>query len=126
MKPFQCGFKGSFLLSMIFLCAHGQLKFDADGNIIDDGLNLNIPAAPTVQKRPLVAKSKPQPLVAKSRPQPGRVVGNAETKGMCITMNIICIIDVKRTSMSFKIILCMFIYLQIQKPPKHLILKTRR
>ena len=64
MKPFQCGFKVSFLLSMIFLCVNGQLKFDADGNIIDDGLNLNIPAAPTVQKRPLVAKSKPLPLDA--------------------------------------------------------------
>ena len=90
MRPFQCAFKVSFLLSMIFLCAHSQLKFDADGNIIDDGLNLNIPAAPTVQKRPLVAKSKPQPLVAKSRPQPDRVVGNAETKGTCITIRIIC------------------------------------
>ena len=86
MKPFQCGFKVSFLLSMIFLCVNGQLKFDADGNIIDDGLNLNIPAAPTVQKRPLVAKSKPQPLVAKSRPQPDRVVGNAEEKGMYVTI----------------------------------------
>ena len=71
---------------MIFLCVNGQLKFDADGNIIDDGLNLNIPAAPTVQKRPLVAKSKPQPLVAKSRPQPDRVVGNAEEKGMYVTI----------------------------------------
>ena len=125
MKPIQCGFKVSFVLSMIFLCVHGQLKFDADGNIIDDGLNLNIPAAPTVQKIPLVAKSKPQPLVVKSRPQPDRVVGNAETKGMCIIMGIICIID-KRASMSFKIIFCIFFYLQIQTPPKHLILKTRR
>ena len=86
MKPSQCGFKVSFLLSMIFLCVNGQLKFDADGNIIDDGLNLNIPAAPTVQKRPLVAKSKPQPLLAKSRPQPDRVVGNAEEKGMYVTI----------------------------------------
>ena len=68
-----------YILCIIFTIAilhvECQLKFDADGNIVDDGLNLSVPSFPKDQK-------KLKPLVAKSRPKSERVKGDVAPKGM--------------------------------------------
>jgi len=62
-----------FLLSIALIVAilnvECQLKFDANGNIIDDGLNLNLPDLPKEPKRDQKYK------LAKNRPKSERVMG---------------------------------------------------
>ena len=79
--------QGLFLCCIIFttniLNAEGDLKFDAQGNIIDDGLNLDIPSLPNPNKDP--KKSKPLGGGKSNHllPQSDRVMANSAAKGFC-------------------------------------------
>ena len=78
MRLIQCVFVLGIILSIDILTVKGQLKFDAEGNIIDDGLNLNVPSFPKEQK-------KPKPMVEKSSkmiPKAYRVMDNPASKGI--------------------------------------------
>ena len=68
-----------FTIEILHNVVECQLKFDADGNIVDDGLNLQS-SFPKDQK-------KPKPLVAKSRPKSDRVKGDSAPKGIKYTRN---------------------------------------
>lgn len=69
MSLIQYVFLLSIALTVIILNVECQLKFDADGNILDDGLNLNLPELPKEPRRD--QKSK----LAKNRPKSERVMG---------------------------------------------------
>ena len=69
MSLIQYVFLLSIALTAIILNVECQLKFDADGNILDDGLNLNLPELPKEPRRD--QKSK----LAKNRPKSERVMG---------------------------------------------------
>ena len=78
MRLIQCVFIFGIVLSVYILTVECQLKFDAEGNIIDDGLNLNVPSFPKDQK-------KPKPMVEKSSrimPKSDRVMDNVASKGI--------------------------------------------
>ena len=78
MRLIQSVFIFGIVLSVDILTVECQLKFDAEGNIIDDGLNLNVPSFPKDQK-------KPKPMVEKSSrimPKSDRVMDNVASKGI--------------------------------------------
>jgi len=76
MRLIQCVCIFGIVLLIGILNVECQLKFDAEGNIIDDGLNLNVPSFPKDQK-------KPRPMVEKSSrlmPKSDRVIDNGASK----------------------------------------------
>ena len=78
MRLIQCVCIFGIVLLIGILNVECQLKFDAEGNIIDDGLNLNVPSFPKDQK-------KPRPMVEKSSrlmPKSDRVIDNGASKGI--------------------------------------------
>ena len=78
MRLIQSVFIFGIVLSVDILTVECQLKFDAEGNIIDDGLNLNVPSFPKDQKKlkPMVEKS------SRIMPKSDRVMDNVASKGI--------------------------------------------
>ena len=72
MKHFQIASIFCAIFAISVLQAKRQIKFDEDGHIVDDGLNL--PTFPKEIKRP-------KPLISKSRPNAERVKGGSAPKG---------------------------------------------
>ena len=72
MKHLQIASIFCAIFAISVLQAKRQIKFDGEGNIVDDGLNL-----PTFPKEPKI----PKPLISKSRPHSERVKGDSAPKG---------------------------------------------
>ena len=82
MRLIQGLFLFYIILTINILNAEGDLKFDAQGNIIDDGLNLNIPSLPKDLKDQ--KKSKPLGSAKSNRllPKSDRVMADSAAKGL--------------------------------------------
>ena len=78
MRLIQSVFIFGIVLSVDILTVECQLKFDAEGNIIDDGLNLNVPSFPKDQKKPKTMVEKSSRIMPKS----DRVMDNVASKGI--------------------------------------------
>ena len=74
MEHIQYAYIFCTIFTIVILNVECQLKFDADGNIVDDGLNL--PSSFSKDQK------KPRPLIVKSRPKSERVKGDIAPKGI--------------------------------------------
>ena len=74
----QCLLVFGIILIIDILSVNGQLKFDAEGNIIDDGLNLNVPSFPKEQKKPKAMVEKSSRMM----PKADKVMDSVGSKGM--------------------------------------------
>ena len=77
MRLTQGLFLFGFILSTTILNVEGDLKFDAQGNIIDDGLNLENDLPKDLRKTKPLVKAKRNRLL----PESNRVMANSAAKG---------------------------------------------
>ena len=78
MRLTQGLFLFGIILTITILNVEGDLKFDAQGNIIDDGLNLENDLPRDLKKtKPLVKPKRNRML-----PESSRVMANAAAKGI--------------------------------------------
>ena len=77
MRLIQGLFLISIILATTILNVEGDLKFDAQGNIIDDGLNLENDLPKDLKKTKPLVKPKPNRML----PESNRVVANSAAKG---------------------------------------------
>ena len=77
MRLIQGLFLFSIILATTILNVEGDLKFDAQGNIIDDGLNLENDLPKDLKKTKPLVKPKPNRML----PESNRVMANSAAKG---------------------------------------------
>ena len=77
MRLTQGLFLFGIILTITILNVEGDLKFDAQGNIIDDGLNLENDLPKDLKKTKPLVKPKPNRML----PESNRVMANSAGKG---------------------------------------------